>query len=62
MFVYANDRSSLYVKRIIGLPGDRIEVDGTDIKVNGTGLRQDSRQFGTLPLADVTGIARQIWF
>jgi signal peptidase I len=123
VFVYPNDRTTMYVKRIIGLPGDRIEIDGNDIKVNGTGLRQeelhqlgspgrdrlldqnlafresvdgtnyavlwrkdappaqlnltvpngqvfvlgdnrstsqDSRHFGTLPLADVTGIARQI--
>jgi signal peptidase I len=125
VFVYPNDRTTMYVKRIIGLPGDRIEIDGTEVKVNGTNLRQeelhslgspsrdrlldqhlafretidgtsfsalwsksapaaklsltvpngqvfvlgdnratsqDSRQFGTLPLADVSGIARQIIF
>jgi signal peptidase I len=43
VFVYPNDRTTPYVKRIIGLPGDRIEIDGTDIKVNGTGLRQEDR-------------------
>lgn len=127
VFVYPNDRTTMYVKRIIGLPGDRIEIDGTNVKVNGTDLRQeelhqlgtpardrllgenlafretvdgqsytvlwrkdavparlsvtvpngqvfvlgdnrsssqDSRQFGALPLADITGIARHIsdWF
>ncbi len=123
VFVYPNDRTTMYVKRIIGLPGDRIEIDGHDIKLNGANLRQeelhqlgspgrdrlleqnlafrefldgtsyavlwrkdatptrlsltvphgqvfvlgdnrsasqDGRHFGTLPLADVAGIARRI--
>ncbi len=128
VFVYPNDRTAMYVKRVIGLPGDRIEIDGTRVKVNGTSIvgdelrtlgspeldrqlgdhrafretldghryvalwradgpgasfstvfstvvpngqvfvlgdnrdgSQDSRRFGTLPLADVTGVARQVW-
>jgi signal peptidase I len=125
VFVYPNDRTTMYVKRIIGLPGDRVDVDGTSVKVNGVEIRQeeihdfgdprlnrllddhqafresgeqgsyqvlwrkdgkrehhstvvpngqvfvlgdnrdaaqDSRSFGTLPLADVTAVARQVWF
>ena len=122
VFVYPNDRTTMYVKRIIGLPGDRIEIDGTSVKVNGVEIRheevhdlgdsqrlladhlafresgdgggytvlwrkdgkreqlaavvpnghvfvlgdnrdaaQDSRTFGTLPIADVTAVARQVW-
>jgi len=125
VFRYPNDRTMLYVKRIIGLPGDRVEIDGPSVKVNGSELRQetlaslgtssldrlladheairetidgtsytvlwrkdgeheplsvtvpngkvfvlgdnrdaaqDSRSFGVLPLADVTAVARQVWF
>lgn len=125
VFLYPNDRTMMYVKRVIGLPGDRIELDGTSLKVNGVELRQetlgslgtpaldrlladhqavretvdgtsytvlwgkddeakplsltvpngqvfvlgdnrkssrDSRHFGVLPLADVTAVARQVWF
>jgi len=116
-FVYPNDRTTIYVKRIIGLPGDKIEMIGTDVKVNGQSLVQaspstkadhqvirekaesgetyevywkigsqgsqlsltvpdgqvfvlgdnrdeayDSRKFGTLPLTDVIGVAKQVWF
>jgi signal peptidase I len=125
VFLYPNDRTTMFVKRIVGLPGDRIEIDGTSIKANGVELRQeevrdlgapslnrllaqhqafresldgvsytvlwrkdadrkrlsltvpsgqvfvlgdnrdaalDSRDFGVLPLADVTAVARQVWF
>lgn len=116
-FVYPNDRTTIYVKRIIGLPGDKIEMTGTDVKVNGQSLVQgssinkadyrlvhekaesgevydvywktnsqgyqlsltvpdgqvfvlgdnrdqayDSRNFGTLPLTDIIGVAKQVWF
>ncbi len=38
VFVYPNDRTSLYVKRVVGLPGDRVEIDGRQVKVNGTSI------------------------
>jgi len=114
VFVYPNDRSLLYIKRIIGLPGDRVQIDGRALKVNGKplaapsaaanpegvavegidgrqwqvtwngaaspaadvtvppgqvfvlgdnrGASVDSRQIGTVPLQDVVGKARQVWF
>jgi signal peptidase I len=126
VFIYPNERTSTFVKRVIGLPGDRIEMDGNTLRVNGhsvsrgpsdeplpsafAGLRAlrergdrgeytvllppgdtvastgplpgsfvvpdgqiyvlgdnrgasvDSRRFGTVPVADVKGIARQVWF
>lgn len=115
VFVYPNDRTKYYIKRIIGLPGDRIAISGADVSVNGVsistsgssedsngiarergddgyyevmnvaGMQQealqvevpqgrvfvlgdnrarssDSRAFGTVPLSDVVGLARQVWF
>ncbi|MGA7741710.1 MAG: signal peptidase I [Polyangia bacterium] len=39
LFVYPNNRTMIFVKRIIGLPGDTIEIDGTSLRVNGRQLR-----------------------
>ena len=124
VFIYPNDRTSMFVKRIIGLPGDKVDIDGSRVAVNGVelvgeelhdlgdasanrlledhvafresgdGIRyvvlwrkdgqhaplsltvpngqvfvlgdnrdasHDSRHFGVLPIADVTGVARQVW-
>ena len=114
IFVSPNDRALVYIKRVIALPGDRVDIEGADVRVNGRALSAgdtdaagvaheqgdhgpytvippsgpaavtpvhltvpdgqvfllgdnrpsslDSRRFGTVPLADVKGVARQVWF
>ncbi len=116
IFIYPNDRTKYYIKRIIGLPGDHVAIKGRIVTVNGRpltvkqeksdsgilvtesvdgktwhaawtqssgktpeaderippgqvfvigdnrGESVDSRFFGTVPLQDVVGKARQIWF
>ncbi len=99
IFVYPNNRNRYYIKRIAGLPGDRVSTESGLIKVqsapssgspsesftyqSSTSINvpeetvkagsvyflgdniddsTDSRQFGQVPLADVVGVARQIWF
>lgn len=38
IFTYPNDRTLKYIKRIIALPGDRVQIKGTEIRVNGLPL------------------------
>ncbi len=114
LFIYPDNRNMVFIKRIIGMPGDRIEIDGTRVMRNGQDLTvraterdggrievvergargeyevewthpgderlefdvphgqvfvmgdnrshsRDSRRIGTIPMADVIGIARQVW-
>ena len=135
IFAYPNDRSVRYIKRVIGLPGDHIQLKDRKISVNGQALQRtaaassegavtesigerqwqvqwseplattstakpiatipslnraeiapvkdlqftvpdgqvfvlgdnrlnsiDSRNFGTVPMQDILGRARQVWF
>jgi signal peptidase I len=109
IFVYPDNRSQHYIKRVIGLPGDKIALEGNIVSINGERLNSDaepnterfdgrswqvqwsenqpadvkeftvqhghafvlgdnrsrsndSRVFGQVPLADIVGKARQVWF
>lgn len=128
IFAYPNDRSQLYIKRVIGLPGDHVQLKDQQFRVNGQALQQsapnaqgyitegygerrwqvqwhapqgsslpapalnrvsqapatvldltvpdgqvfvagdnraislDSRSFGSVPLQDIVGRARQVWY
>ncbi len=41
VFWYPGDPSKSYIKRVIGLPGDRIGIDEGAVAVNGSQLRED---------------------
>lgn len=47
VFAYPNDRSVRYIKRVIGLPGDRVQISGQQLLLNGKALSPD-----TAPSAD----------
>ncbi|HKX11734.1 MAG TPA: signal peptidase I [bacterium] len=34
VFIYPKDHSLDYIKRVVGLPGDRVRIDGDDVYVN----------------------------
>ena len=58
VFRFTKDTSIDYVKRVIGLPGDRVQVKGGDLYINGTlaprepvGEYQDADESGTRILA-----------
>jgi len=42
IFVYPNNRTRLYIKRIIALPGDRVQIHGAVVSVNGQPLSQEN--------------------
>ena len=35
VFIYPLDKSKDFIKRVIGLPGDKIEIDGKELQING---------------------------
>jgi signal peptidase I len=45
VFKYPNNPEVAYVKRLIGMPGDKIEMIGRTIYVNGTALKENYTQY-----------------
>ena len=114
LFIFPDNRNMVFIKRIVGMPGDTIEIDGAEVSRNGKSLTarvselpdggvevtekgahgeyavrwanagggsrtfevphghvfvmgdnrsrsRDSRVVGSIPLADVIGIAGSVW-
>lgn len=40
IFVYPDDPTLKYIKRIVGLPGDRVQLQGHELRINGERLQQ----------------------
>jgi signal peptidase I len=54
VFWLPGDRDKSYIKRVIGVPGDRVEIDHGAVRVNGQPLREDyippeSRDYSSMP-------------
>jgi signal peptidase I len=72
VFVYPDDRSKVFVRRIAGLPGDTVKAAGGREEVVPHGQTYllgkvgekiiDSRAFGFVPLRDLDGKARQVYW
>lgn len=44
VFTYPNNRNTNYIKRIIGLPGDRVQVENERVKINGALISKQIQQ------------------
>jgi signal peptidase I len=52
VFHNPRDTNQDFIERVVGLPGDTIQIDSTTIKINGTLLNEPYVKVPTNPLAD----------
>lgn len=72
IFIYPDDRSKIFIKRVEGLPGDKVNVGNGKIEEVPHGMvyvlgdnREnsiDSRTFSFVPLKDIIGKIRQVYY
>ena len=61
VFAYPNDRSVRYIKRVIGLPGDQIQLKERQVWVNGQPLQGAIAPSTTPPAAGMEAIDGRTW-
>ena len=49
VFIYPVDEGKDFIKRVVGLPGDRIHIDGRDVWVNGTKVAKRELEVESYP-------------
>lgn len=57
-YPYGRENKDYYVKRIIGLPGEKVQIIGSDIYINDKILKED---YGKDPIADPGRAAKPIY-
>lgn len=71
--VYPNDRSKVYIRQIVGLPGEKVkQLDGTVLAapngavlvkgLTGKNETRDSRHFGPIDMRDIVGKVQHVYF
>ncbi len=55
LFIYPNERTSTFIKRVIGLPGDQVEITGHRVVVNGRELTSSGDGGANCQPRDVLG-------
>jgi signal peptidase I len=61
VFAYPNDRSVRYIKRVIGLPGDQIELKDRQVWVNGQPLQSATAGAAASPAVGLEAIDGRTW-
>ena len=64
VFRWPGDRSQVWVKRVIGLPGDRIALHEGRVSINGVpvGIRPDDRCYSVAKLFFAYGLGNSLLF